>query len=298
MHAPRHKCWPLLLDVLWAFSCVPNADGFMFSSKSKAIPSSTFRMAFLAWGHEEALTSCGSSLTSQRLVFMQQTPRVRQRSRRLAWRAGSHRTHNNVAQPHQHETDFVLRLHDGAGQLTFAVRTAEPLVANCFVIHSSQLFDIRQDFLYSLHDGVHVLRGAKKVLMRKPHCFVIRGTIRFWTSMHVHIPQIEESFPTPTQGWKIGRIQWEERAFVDRLLKEPVTRNGLGLQRSNKLRARNSLCLILKIFEHVPVGSLLRNSWFGFQEPDARRILHSPFEMLHVFLTECRLLRQAFQLRA
>ena len=64
-------------------------------------------------------------------------------------------------------------------QLTFAVRAAQPLVTNCFVIEASQLFDIGQNLVDCHSNGVDVLNGAEEQLVREPHCLVISGAVSF-----------------------------------------------------------------------------------------------------------------------
>ena len=79
--------------------------------------------------------------------------------------------------------------------LTFAVRAAQALITDCFVIETTQLFDIRQYLVYCHGDGVHVLSGAEEELVWEPHRFLIRGAISL--RARIHIPEIEWLFAPP-----------------------------------------------------------------------------------------------------
>src|SRR5271156_637517 len=64
---------------------------------------------------------------------------------------------------------------------TLAVGATQLLIANRFVIEAAQLFDIFEDFLNAIGEGVYVLGGAEKHLVHEPDGFMICGAIGFRT---------------------------------------------------------------------------------------------------------------------
>src|SRR6202162_5054523 len=130
--------------------------------------------------------------------------------------------------------------------------------------------------------------------MRKPNCFVVGGTISLLA--RIHIPEIKRLFASPAQSWKIRGVEREERAFVNRFIKQAIAWNAFRLQRSYKLSPRDVFCLVLEIFEHITIGSLLGNAWLWFEKADGVGVVQAALEMQHVFLAQRGLFRQTLEL--
>jgi hypothetical protein len=65
--------------------------------------------------------------------------------------------------------------------LTFAIRAAELLIADGFVIEATQFFAVIENFVDGVGDRFGIFGAAEEKIMRKPDRFVIGGALGFGT---------------------------------------------------------------------------------------------------------------------
>src|SRR5215467_11176605 len=88
--------------------------------------------------------------------------------------------------------------------------------------------------------------------MWKPHRLGVRGAFSF--GARIHTSQVEGFCAAPTQGREVRGFYREQRALIDRLIKQTITRDAFELQSGDKCRPRYVLGLFRKVLEHISIG--------------------------------------------
>src|SRR2546425_4685428 len=171
-----------------------------------------------------------------------------------------------------------------AHRLTFDGGVPEP----------AKLADVLADFLNRLHNIVHVSPAAKEDVVRQPDGLLVGRPLR--DGAVIQFLQVKRCGAPPAQSREVIRVNREQRALINRLVEQAITRNAFRLERAQERRPGNPVEVLRKILEDVLVTGKTSVARVTLQETQPRRPAEALFEVVHVGPANLVLTGQALEL--
>src|SRR2546426_304085 len=129
-----------------------------------------------------------------------------------------------------------------AHRLTFDGGVPEP----------AKLADVLADFLNRPRNIVHVSPAAKEDVVRQPDGLLVGRPLR--DGAVIQFFQVKGCGAPPAQSREVIRVNREQRALINRLVKQAITRNAFRFERAQERRPGDPVEVLRKILEDALVA--------------------------------------------